>query len=417
MSDILFKCPQCSKHLAVDEAAKGGVAKCVDCGHPVTVPVDVYAANCPACAWEVAVPPGLAGVTFQCPNCGEELDVPAPNRGTVPDLLFRCPHCSKGMAVHRETAGKTVACVGCGHSVVVPKPEVTFACLSCTLNLSAPGQAAGEAFKCPSCGAKCEVPDHSKAFTMGASKPCPGCGRPVARDAAVCLICGVDLRTGKPKLRLKKDAAAGTGEMPAGTTTTPAVKRSYQPTRATTDEGLREAKEALLRVRGRSSPGGASVGVSEKASAARRQRPCPSCGGGVAPNAVLCGHCGANLLQAAGGGRGSGDDAEPSCKGAGWFLGVVIGAFLIFLAVCWYNIAAGERDAKAKAAKEDAEKAEAQRVEQQRWNSLSEEQKQAELERQQIEDGYRILGDGDVERGKEWIRDAQRPAIRVRIVQ
>ena len=188
MADLLFKCLECSKHLAVDEAAKGRSVKCVDCGKPVRVPADVSAVNCPACAWELALPPSLAGETFHCPNCDGAL--------------------------------------------VVPKSSVT---------LSAPSRHEPQASQRPS--------------TTG--RQCPGCGRPIAPTVAVCLFCGVDQQTGKPRLTLKK-AAAGAKEAP------PAPRSSFQPTRASTDARIHEAQRALAKVRARSGSKTPRPGLSEE---------------------------------------------------------------------------------------------------------------------------------------------------------
>ena len=273
MSDILFLCPACSKHLAVDEAAKGRTVKCVGCGQPVSVPIDVSATDCPACAWQLALPPGLAGEMFRCPNCGEPVVMPLP--------------------------------VG-----APPSPPAS----------TPPGS------------------------------HCPRCGTPVAQHAVVCLICGVDLRTGKPKLTLKKDAAAAKEAKPP-------QRQPYRPPRPEKSDGRREAEVALANERNWSSL------------RARTE-------------------------------RSSSESDEISLKTVYWFFGVC-GAIMVLLFGGLYAYSSYEEDKqKAEAAKIEQAKADERRAEQQRWDSMSEEQKQAERERQQIEAGYKVLGDGDARHGR-----------------
>lgn len=76
MVEVLFKCPDCLKHLAVDEAAKGRNVKCVDCGQPIEVPRATVPFSCPACGWTLSASPHVAGEQFGCPNCGEPLVMP-----------------------------------------------------------------------------------------------------------------------------------------------------------------------------------------------------------------------------------------------------------------------------------------------------------------------------------------------------
>lgn len=77
MTDVLFKCPECSKHLAADEAAKGRAVKCVDCGQSVQVPEPAITFKCPSCTWDLSAPSGAVGQRFHCPNCGDEIDIPS----------------------------------------------------------------------------------------------------------------------------------------------------------------------------------------------------------------------------------------------------------------------------------------------------------------------------------------------------
>lgn len=77
MADILFKCPNCTKHLVVDGAAVGKTLKCVDCGSLVQVPRPTSAFKCPLCDWVLSAPSSIAGERFHCPNCDELMAMPS----------------------------------------------------------------------------------------------------------------------------------------------------------------------------------------------------------------------------------------------------------------------------------------------------------------------------------------------------
>jgi ribosomal protein S27E len=80
MSDILVKCPNCSKHLAVDDQAAGKSVPCRDCGNLLYVPSGDTAFHCPSCAWDMTAPASNAGDTFDCPKCGRVFVIPQPPR-------------------------------------------------------------------------------------------------------------------------------------------------------------------------------------------------------------------------------------------------------------------------------------------------------------------------------------------------
>jgi len=76
MSDILFKCPTCAKHLVIDEAAIGQSVNCTDCGTRMQVPQPAGKFTCPSCMWNLSAPASFVGQTFHCPNCETEIAVP-----------------------------------------------------------------------------------------------------------------------------------------------------------------------------------------------------------------------------------------------------------------------------------------------------------------------------------------------------
>jgi predicted RNA-binding Zn-ribbon protein involved in translation (DUF1610 family) len=76
MADLLFKCTECAKHLAVDAAAAGGMVECTLCGRSVLVPQPTVAFRCPKCDAELVAPDGLAREVYDCPACEAVFAVP-----------------------------------------------------------------------------------------------------------------------------------------------------------------------------------------------------------------------------------------------------------------------------------------------------------------------------------------------------
>jgi DNA-directed RNA polymerase subunit RPC12/RpoP len=78
IADILFKCPDCGKSLAVNLAGVDKMVPCPDCGSSVLVPEPISIFKCPSCTWDLAAPEGHAGEVFACPSCEEQVVVPEP---------------------------------------------------------------------------------------------------------------------------------------------------------------------------------------------------------------------------------------------------------------------------------------------------------------------------------------------------
>ena len=76
MADLLFKCSNCLKHLAVDDSASGEILKCLACGKPVQVPRPANAFKCPSCYYDLSASTDVVGKWFYCPNCEGALTVP-----------------------------------------------------------------------------------------------------------------------------------------------------------------------------------------------------------------------------------------------------------------------------------------------------------------------------------------------------
>jgi len=99
MADLLFKCPECSKHLAVDATSSNSTLTCPDCGQTISIPRVAILFKCPSCFHELAAPSNIAGERFHCSKCEVALVVPEPRR---------CPACGFFVALD------TIACGACG---------------------------------------------------------------------------------------------------------------------------------------------------------------------------------------------------------------------------------------------------------------------------------------------------------------
>jgi DNA-directed RNA polymerase subunit M/transcription elongation factor TFIIS len=117
MSDLLFQCPSCSKHMAIDDAGIGRTLACPDCRATVQAPAPGILFFCPACKMTLCAPAELVGETFGCSNCGHELTIPE-------NTTVLCPLCATHIeldnATFEEVAGEEVNCPGCDAVVDIP---------------------------------------------------------------------------------------------------------------------------------------------------------------------------------------------------------------------------------------------------------------------------------------------------------
>ena len=79
MSDLLFRCSNCDKDLAVSMASMGKKFSCPRCKIKVTAPECkmVLPCDCPACGSGLFAVKELAGESLQCPNCAAQVLVPS----------------------------------------------------------------------------------------------------------------------------------------------------------------------------------------------------------------------------------------------------------------------------------------------------------------------------------------------------
>src|SRR3989304_10445464 len=85
MADILFRCPDCGKSLAVLSAYAGQKTSCPDCKKGVTIPEPDFAFECPHCKTELQAADAYSGQKVSCPECSKEVVIPleaAPDQAT-----------------------------------------------------------------------------------------------------------------------------------------------------------------------------------------------------------------------------------------------------------------------------------------------------------------------------------------------
>ena len=84
MPDVAFKCPYCGMHMEADEALRGAMINCPECGGLLRIPGGgpqqdwLLNFDCPACAQNIEAPADAAGLNMKCPACGQLLVIPAP---------------------------------------------------------------------------------------------------------------------------------------------------------------------------------------------------------------------------------------------------------------------------------------------------------------------------------------------------
>lgn len=116
MSDILFICPNCTKHLVVDAGGTGALITCPDCRRQLRVPTEVFNFPCPSCRCNLSAPNDFDGREFDCPGCGTEL--------IIPPAIILCPHCSTDLGIRPreiELSGEITQCIQCGRDVRVER--------------------------------------------------------------------------------------------------------------------------------------------------------------------------------------------------------------------------------------------------------------------------------------------------------
>jgi DNA-directed RNA polymerase subunit RPC12/RpoP len=76
MRDILFKCWNCSKSLAIPDQAEGKNIFCPDCSTRLVIPRPSIIYKCVYCGYELCSPRMYAGEEAGCPSCEHILTIP-----------------------------------------------------------------------------------------------------------------------------------------------------------------------------------------------------------------------------------------------------------------------------------------------------------------------------------------------------
>lgn len=78
MSQILFRCPECSVMLAIEHELIDQPVQCPNCHTRIVAPSTDISFECPSCQCDLGAPRELGGRLADCPDCGKSLSIPAP---------------------------------------------------------------------------------------------------------------------------------------------------------------------------------------------------------------------------------------------------------------------------------------------------------------------------------------------------
>jgi len=138
MSELLFKCPTCSKSLAINRSEAGKNCKCTDCQKEVRIPQGGADFKCPKCGHDLCAPAELAGGTLSCPDCDAEITVPNPaGKGSATGegakfiqwcenhkgIKFQCPTCNQKLEATEDMLGQIISCPACTGTITLPSPK------------------------------------------------------------------------------------------------------------------------------------------------------------------------------------------------------------------------------------------------------------------------------------------------------
>ena len=105
MTDLIFKCPECAKHLVGGEQSAHKSIRCPDCQKSILVPDIAGTVGCPACQQKVCVANNVVGSNFHCPYCEKEFRVPVPQSASITPLPTAAPRIPMAAApLSRPTA-------------------------------------------------------------------------------------------------------------------------------------------------------------------------------------------------------------------------------------------------------------------------------------------------------------------------
>jgi DNA-directed RNA polymerase subunit RPC12/RpoP len=193
VTDILFQCPECEKHVAVGDAFIGTRFLCPDCSARLEAPEPRIVFSCPACHSRMAAPDPLRGEAYLCPNCGEEIDIPE-------NTTVTCQGCGVNMELddeyYAELEGKAIDCPECETAVAIPtRPRAPVS------STSASKLPSGFGHKTIRLDELIEGIPQAKPLEEGR---CPYCANKIhqmSNQQFVCRTCGRLIKTVRPAIR------------------------------------------------------------------------------------------------------------------------------------------------------------------------------------------------------------------------
>lgn len=190
MSEVLFKCPNCSMSLCTSDSAIGSALTCPSCHGNIMLPEPDFSFSCPSCDTKHLAPANMGNEPFQCPACTKQFTIPVSGTKYFQPLKSKqktiaCPSCSSQLEiddrVFTEMAGQQVDCPMCKNRISIP--------LQSKKSLLRPPT--GTSLKVLS-APPITVPPASASRTE-----CPACKMEMPQNAVICVSCGFDLRTGQ----------------------------------------------------------------------------------------------------------------------------------------------------------------------------------------------------------------------------
>jgi len=229
--DLLFACPNCSKHLVMDDEGAGRTIKCPDCQESIVTPKPSIFFKCSSCNCYLSAPSEMEGKVRECPNCQKDVILQV---GMKEGKTYTCPKCSGDLLINENeidtSTDRMVQCLQCNATIKITAKQPNSSssnCPKCGLIASA------DACYCQKCGTNIKsgyqppLPNHdklkiktnepggvrSKPMSYGlvygeqqetADTLCPYCKNPLPADAVLCVHCGTDLKTGRQLQPAKK---------------------------------------------------------------------------------------------------------------------------------------------------------------------------------------------------------------------
>ncbi len=120
-------------------------------------------------------------------------------------IAFTCPSCGRELKLQDEAAGKRGRCPHCKSVITVPETNLSQDDLIEIIPIEPPKPAqppaplpvARQAPTEPVVQSEPLKPPEPPKPPASEEKSCPGCGKPIADGAVICINCGLNLKTGQ----------------------------------------------------------------------------------------------------------------------------------------------------------------------------------------------------------------------------